>query len=70
MILHVLIAMMAGWINRHQQHVIAYLQEENRVLKAQRGQRRLRGVRVRGLAVVDVRDAADHRHKRVAVQLG
>jgi len=42
MILHVLIAMMAGWINRHQQHVIAYLQEENRVLKAQRGQRRLR----------------------------
>ena len=42
MILHVLIAMVAGWINRHQQHVIAYLQEENRVLKAQRGQRRLR----------------------------
>jgi hypothetical protein len=29
MILHVLIAMVAGWIQRHQQHVIAYLQEEN-----------------------------------------
>jgi hypothetical protein len=30
MILHVLIAMIAGWIQRHQQQVIAYLQEENR----------------------------------------
>ena len=30
MILHVLIAMVAGWIQRHQQKVIAYLQEENR----------------------------------------
>ena len=35
MILHVLIAMIAGWLQRHQQQVIAYLQEENRVLKAQ-----------------------------------
>src|ERR1043166_1702854 len=42
MILHVLIAMVAGWIQRHQQQVIAYLQEENRVLKAQRGSQRLR----------------------------
>src|SRR6266545_7834476 len=42
MILHVLIAMVAGWINRHQQQVIAYLQEENRVLKVQHGGRRLR----------------------------
>ena len=42
MILHVLIAMVAGWINRHQQQVIAYLQEEHRVLKAQHGGRRLR----------------------------
>jgi hypothetical protein len=32
MILQVLIAMVAGWINRHQQHVITYLKEENRVL--------------------------------------
>ena len=37
MILHVLIAMLAGWLQRHQQQVIAYLQEENRVLKAQLG---------------------------------
>jgi putative transposase len=42
MILHVLIGMIAGWVQRHQQQVIAYLQEENRVLKAQRGGRRLR----------------------------
>src|SRR3989449_9566518 len=42
MILHVLIAMIAGWLQRHQQQVIAYLQEENRVLKAQLGDCRLR----------------------------
>ena len=42
MILHVLIAMVAGWLQRHQQQVIAYLLEENRVLKAQLGGRRLR----------------------------
>ena len=42
MILHVLIAMIAGWIQRHQQHVIAYLQEENRVLKAHLDGHRLR----------------------------
>jgi hypothetical protein len=42
MILHVLIAMVAGWLQRHQQQVITYLVEENRVLKAQLGGRRLR----------------------------
>ena len=42
MILHVLIAMVAGWLQRHQQQVIAYLIEENHVLKAQLGGRRLR----------------------------
>jgi putative transposase len=42
MILHVLIAMVAGWIQDHQQRVITYLREENRVLKAQLGGRRLR----------------------------
>ena len=34
MILQVIIAMVAGWINRHQRHVITYLKEENRVLKS------------------------------------
>jgi hypothetical protein len=42
MILHVLIAMVAGWLQRHQQQVIAYLLAENRVLKAQLGYRRRR----------------------------
>src|SRR3989441_679999 len=42
MILHVLIAMVAGWIQRHQQLVTAYLQEKNRLLKAQLGGQRLR----------------------------
>jgi putative transposase len=42
MILHVLIAMVAGWIQHHQQQVITYLQAENRILKAQLGGRRLR----------------------------
>ena len=42
MILHMLIAMVAGWVQRHQQQVITYLQEGNRLLKAQLGGRRLR----------------------------
>ena len=42
MILHVIIAMVAGWINRHQQHVITYLKEENRVLKSKLPNGRLR----------------------------
>jgi hypothetical protein len=38
----VLLAAVAGWINQHQQEVIDYLREENRVLKQQLGRRRLR----------------------------
>jgi hypothetical protein len=32
----------AGWMNQHQQEVIQYLVEENRVLRAQIGNRRMR----------------------------
>src|SRR6266436_464831 len=32
----------AGWMNQHQQHVIEYLIEENRVLREQNGNRRMR----------------------------
>src|SRR5438093_1492745 len=32
----------AGWMNLHQQHVIEYLMEENRVLREQIGRRRMR----------------------------
>ena len=46
MILHIRIAMVAGWIQRHQQQVITYLQEENHVLKAHLGGRPLRATPV------------------------
>ena len=59
MVLHILIAMVAGWLQRHQQQVIAYLQEENRVLKAQLGGRRLR-----------LTDTARHRLAALAPPLG
>jgi transposase InsO family protein len=39
---HVLLAALAGWINRHQQAAIDYLREENRILLQQLGQRRIR----------------------------
>ena len=34
--------MLAGWMNRHQQQVIEYLQEEVRVLKELHGNKRLK----------------------------
>src|SRR5438094_8197426 len=37
-----LITSLAGWMNQHQQHVIHYLMEENRVLREQIGNRRIR----------------------------
>jgi putative transposase len=40
--LQVLLVTLAGWVNRHPQHVIEYLIEENPVLKGQLKGRRLR----------------------------
>jgi putative transposase len=37
-----LLVSLAGWMNQHQQHVIHYLMEENRVLRERIGYRRLR----------------------------
>ncbi len=37
-----LLVTLAGWINRQQQDVIAYIQEENRILK-----NKLKGKRIR-----------------------
>jgi len=37
-----LLVAVAGWMNRHQQQTIEYLREENRVLRKQLGDRRLR----------------------------
>jgi hypothetical protein len=42
MILQLLLAMLAGWIQRHHQQVITYLLAENRILKSQFGGHRLR----------------------------
>jgi hypothetical protein len=39
--LRLLLATLAGWVNRHQQHVIDYLMEENRALREQLGGRRV-----------------------------
>ena len=49
-----LMLIFAGWVNRHQQHVIEYLQEENRVLREQLGGKRLR--------------YTDHQRRRLAVK--
>jgi len=40
--LQFLMLILAGWVNRHQQDVIEYLQEENRALRQQLGGKRLR----------------------------
>ncbi len=40
--LQVLLVTLAGWVNRHQQQVIEYLVEENRILRGQLTGRRLR----------------------------
>src|SRR2546425_6742472 len=40
--LRLLLVTLAGWVNRHQQVVVEYLVEENRVLKEQLKGRRLR----------------------------
>ena len=37
-----LLVAVAGWMNRHQQRTIEYLREENRILREQLGDRRLR----------------------------
>jgi hypothetical protein len=55
-----LLLLVSGWVNRHQQAVIDYLLEENRVLRAGHGPRRLRltddqrrRLAVKGKAVLD-----------------
>ncbi|MEE8163948.1 MAG: hypothetical protein V3T64_00115, partial [Myxococcota bacterium] len=42
--LQFLMMLFAGWVNRHQQDLIEYLQEENRALRDQLGERHLRRV--------------------------
>ena len=51
---HVLLVTLAGWVNQHQQLVIDYLQEENRVLREQLGRGWLR--------------LTDHQRRRLAAK--
>ena len=37
----VLLIMLAGWMNRHQQDMIEYLREENKILREKFGKRRI-----------------------------
>jgi len=37
----ILLAMMAGWLNRHQQEMIEYLKAENAILKEKFGKKRI-----------------------------
>jgi hypothetical protein len=46
-----LVHMLAGWVNRHQQSVIEYLQAENRALREQLGPRRIRWTESNGIAL-------------------
>jgi hypothetical protein len=57
--LQFLVVLLAGWLCRHQQEAIEYLQEENRVLREQPGGKRLRFT-----------DAQRRRISRKAKQLG
>ena len=41
-LLQFIVSILAGWVQRRQQHVIEYLAEENRVLREQLGKKRLR----------------------------
>lgn len=39
---HIIVAMLCGWLQREQEDVIAFLREENRVLKSRLAGQRLR----------------------------
>ena len=41
-LLHFIVVALSGWVNRHQQAIIDYLIEENRIFKQQLQGRRLR----------------------------
>jgi hypothetical protein len=56
--LQFLMLIFAGWVNRHQQDVIEYLQEENRALREQ-----LRGKRLRFTDPVVCQKSADQKRQ-------
>ena len=73
----VLIAI-AGWMNQRQEQMIEYLREENRVLREQLGERRLRfnddqrrrlAVRAKGLGRKLLTEVGDAGHTRYFIGL-
>jgi hypothetical protein len=73
-----LLVAVAGWMYRHQQQTIEYLREENRVLREQLGDRRLRfnddqrrrlAARAKGLGAQASGGSRDPGHTRYLVGL-
>jgi len=70
--LQFLMLILSGWVNRHQQDVIEYLQEENRALREQLGGKRLRSLKSECLSQIiplgeqhlrhAVKEYAEHYH--------
>ncbi len=56
--LQLLLATFAGWINREQAQVLAYLVEENRVLREQLGKRRGKDAKLKSNSASRVRTEA------------
>jgi hypothetical protein len=59
--LQVLLVALAGWISRRQQEVVAYLVEENRVLKQQLGKKREKAEADGGSAAATRREGQEAR---------
>ena len=55
--LQFLVLTVAGWVNRHQEDLIDYLREENRILREERGPRPLRLTDRRATSTRDARQA-------------
>jgi hypothetical protein len=49
----------AGWVNRHQQALIEYLQAENRALREQLGKKRIRWTDAQRRRLASSRSASD-----------
>jgi len=65
--LQILLFTISGWVNRRQQDMIAYLVEENRVLKEQsKGRERLGGLLKRWRLAAKARRLGRHALTRVA----
>jgi hypothetical protein len=64
--LQFLMLIFAGWVNRHQQDVIEYLQEENRALREQLGGKRLQFIdqQRRRMAVTRPKRSAENGYSR------